>query len=196
MLPEKGSFRQWYHINDSPIILFLGRIHSAKGIDILLHAFRSIVQGRDARLVIAGQDDGYKAKLEELADRMDIPSRVLFTGHLDGVRKLAALVDADALVQPSRNEAGARPSLEAIMVGTPVIVSRDTGAGREIAKFDGGLLFKSGDAGELANAIQEIIEKPEEAIARTEKAREYIVENLSLDKGIVGYEKLYQEAVS
>ena len=48
----------------------------------------------------------------------------------------------------------------------------------------------------LANAIREIIEKPEEAKVRTEKAREYIIDNLSLDKQIGQYEKLYLEAVS
>jgi glycosyltransferase involved in cell wall biosynthesis len=194
MLPEKGSFRRWYKINDSPIVLFLGRIHQAKGIDILLRAFHQFVQNRDAHLVIVGQDDGYKATLIELIEELDIP-KVIFTGHLSGTHKLSALVDADVLVQPSRNEAGARPSLEAIMVGTPVIVSKDTGAGKEIASFDGGLLFKSGNAMELADRIQEIIDRPDEARARTDKAREYIEANLSLDKGIEGYEKLYQEAV-
>jgi len=195
MLPEKGSFRRWYRVNDSPIILFLGRIHQTKGLDTLLYAFRSIVRNRDAKLVIAGQDDGYKAELEKLADRMDIPSRLLFTGHLSGVHKLSALVDANVLVQPSRNEAGARPSLEAIMCNTAVIVSKDTGAGKEIASFDGGLLFQSGDAGALAKAIQEIIDHPDEARARTEKAKGYIEANLSLDNGITGYEKLYEGAV-
>ena len=117
------------------------------------------------------------------------------TGFLDSEDKLSALVDDDVLVQPSRNEAGARPSLEALMCRTPVIVSRDTGAGEEIAKFDGGLLFKSGDADELANAIQEIIDHPDEAMARTDKAKAYIEANLSLDKQVGEYEKLYEEAV-
>ena len=58
------------------------------------------------------------------------------------------------------------------------------------------MLFKSGEAGELADAIQDIIDHTDEAIARTEKAKEYIEANLSLDKGIVEYEKLYQDAMA
>ena len=196
MLPERGSFRQWYKVNDSPIILFLGRIHRAKGIDTLINALRYVIEGKDAKLVIAGMDDGYKGELEKLVDRLDMPSRVLFTGHLSGVHKLAALVDADVLVQPSRNEAGARPSLEAIMCETPVIVSGDTGAGEKIASFDGGLLFPNGDAKELAKAIMRVMNNPEDAEARTEKAKEYIIRNLSLENGIARYEELYQEAIS
>lgn len=195
VLPERGSFRRQYRLNNSPIVLFLGRIHQAKGIDILLRAFRQFIRDRGATLVIAGQDDGYKLALVRLAVELAIPDKVIFTGHINGTHKLAALVDADVLVQPSRNEAGARPSLEAIMCGTPVIVSGDTGAGAEIARFDGGLLFKSGDADELADAIREIINNPEEARARTEKAKGYVEANLSLKNGIAGYEKLYREAV-
>ena len=179
---------------DPFIILFLGRIHRVKGIDILIEAFQKLVRSNDIRLVIAGQDDGYLETLTELVKEIRLQDKISFTGFIGGQDKLSALVNADVLVQPSRNEAGARPSLEAIMCHTPVVVSRDTGAGREIASFDGGLLFKSGDAEELASRIREIIDNPEAARARTEKAREYIEASLSLDKGIAGYEKLYQEA--
>jgi len=181
------------------MVLFLGRLHPAKGIDTLVEAVEILKRkGVDARLVLAGQDDGYKSTLVNYMECLSIGQqiRLSFVGFLDGIDKLSALVDADVLIQPSRNEAGARPSLESIMCGTPVIVSRDTGAGREITKFDGGLLFKSTDAGELANAIQDIIDHPDEAVDRTEKAKGYIEENLSLDKRIGEYEKLYQEVVS
>jgi len=196
-LPEKGAFRKKFHLGSEFMVLFLGRLHPAKGIDTLVEAVKLLKsKGVDTRLVLAGQDDGYKATLINYMESLSIGRqiRLSFVGFLDGMDKLSALVDADVLVQPSRNEAGARPSLEAIMCKTPVIVNRDTGAGKEIASFDGGLLFKSGDAGELANAIQEIMDHPDEAKARTEKAKAYIEANLSLASGIAGYEKLYQEA--
>lgn len=203
VLPEKGLFRQAYGLGNTPVVLFLGRIHYAKGIDTLVKAVLQLKQWEieakikelGTTLIVVGQNDGYKATLIDLIEKLGIHDRVFFTGHLSGVDKLAALVDADVLVQPSMNEAGARPSLEAIMCHTPVIVSRDTGAGKEIASFDGGLLFKSGDAEELADRIQEIMDRPGEARARTEKAKGYIEANLSLDKGIMGYERLYQEAL-
>lgn len=197
VLPERGLFRLAHNLDSTPIVLFLGRIHQAKGIDTLVDVVDILRSRRTKiRLVIAGNDNGYKSTLLKLVKIRLVSWSVLFAGFLDGHDKLSALVDADVLIQPSRNEAGARPSLESIMCGTPVIVSKDTGAGKEIASFDGGLLFKSGDTGELANAIQEIIDNPEESKARTEKAREYIEANLSLDRQVGQYEKLYQEAVS
>lgn len=195
VLPEEGTFKQQYHLDGSHIILFLGRIHGIKGIDTLLRASRSLLLDRDVILVIAGQDDGHQKTLMELANELGVENRVIFTGFIGGQDKLAALVDADVLVQPSRNEAGARPSLEAIMVGTPVIVSKDTGAGRKIAEFNGGLLFDTGNDVELTSALHEVLSEPEEAKARTGLARYYIIKNLSLENQVGEYEKLYGEAL-
>jgi len=195
MLPDRGSFRQVYGLDDTPIVMFLGRIHQAKGIDTLVDAVGLLHDwGTDTRLVIVGQDEGYRASLSDMLEGTSI--KVVFTGYLSGRDKLVALVDADLLVQPSIYEAGARPSLEAIMCNTPVIVSRDTGAGREIASFNGGLLFETGNAMELADRILEILHRPGEARIRTEKAKRYIEANLSLANGIAGYEKIYEEAVA
>jgi glycosyltransferase involved in cell wall biosynthesis len=197
-LPEKGTFRKKYHIGDKFMVLFLGRLHPAKGIDTLIDAVQ-ILQGQDisCKLVIAGQDDGAMESLMNRIEMLPVNQQpdVAFTGFITGRDKLSSLVDADVLVQPSRNEAGARPSLEAIMVGTPVIVSRDTGAGREIAGMDGGLLFESGDASSLAGAIRCIMDNREAARIMTGKAKEYIEMNLSLDRQVEQYEKLYQEAI-
>jgi len=196
-LPKKGAFRRIHNIGDEFLVLFLGRVHQAKGIEMLIDAIKLLKdKGKSVNLLIVGQDDGYMSTLLDQAYDRGVAGKVMFAGFRSGASKLSALVDADVLVQPSRNEAGARPSLEAIMCNTPVVVSKDTGAGKEIASFSGGLLFKSGDASDLANAIREIIDNPDKAKARTEKAREYIEANLSLDTGIAGYERLYEEAVS
>lgn len=198
-LPVRGMFRSRHNVlnQDEFLVLFLGRLHPAKGIETLMDAVGHLrSNGYNIRLVIAGQK--HSTQYQNTLIHRAYTNRILntlFVGFLDGADKLSALVDADVLVQPSMNEAGARPSLEAIMARTPVIVSKDTGAGREIASFDGGLLFKSGDAGDLAKAIMQVIDNPEKAKVRTEKAREWIVENLSLENGTAGYERLYQEAV-
>ncbi|KKN79335.1 hypothetical protein LCGC14_0341170 [marine sediment metagenome] len=186
-LPEAGLFRAKYHIKERCLILFVGRIHWAKGLEILFKAIEGL---ENIRLVIVGQDAGFQKTLERLGS-----SKILFTGFLEGKAKLSAFVDADVLVQPSRNEAGVRPSLEAILCGTPVIVTKDTGAGKEIAKMDGGYLVDYGNVGMLRDAIKYILKNPEEAKEKTQKAKSYIKSNLSIDKQIVQYEELYTEAV-
>lgn len=196
-LPERGAFRRKYEVGSRFAVLFLGRLHRDKGIQTLVDAVKRLVNtGLDTFLVIAGQDDGFKRELERRVYDNDLTDRVLFTGFLSAQDKLSALVDADVLVQPSRNEAGARPSLEALLCNTPVVVSRGTGAGREIAAFDGGLLFNYGDSADLTSALQHIHDCPEETRQRTEKAKDYIKSTLSLSRQVVQYENLYQEMLA
>ena len=193
-LPPRGLFRSKYSIKERYMILFLGRIHWVKGIDFLVESFHQLVQQRsDVILVIVGPDDGYKPALIKLIDRLNLSDKVAFTGFLGGEEKLSALVDADILVQPSLYEQGARPSLEAILCNTPVIVSKNTGAGEEVKKIDAGWLVEYGNKSELRDTIQYILDNPEEAQKKTQKAKEYIKENLSLARQTEKFEKLYAD---
>jgi len=123
-LPRKGTFRGKYGITKEKIILFLGRIHKIKGLDILLEAVAApIKEGQKIRLVIAGPDYGYLDRLKKLAEKLRIDDRITFTGFIFGATKLAAYVDADVYVLPSIYETFPITVLEACACATPVIVT-------------------------------------------------------------------------
>lgn len=195
ILPEFGLFKRKYRINGKYIILFVGRINKDKGIDTLVQVLYRLNRN-DVHLVIVGNDDGFKPYLERMIIQKGMHSKVTFTGFLSGRDKLSAMVDADVLVQPSKNEAGARPSLEAILCGTPVIVSKNTGAGKEISQFDGGYLFDYGDVGGLTKIVNSIFEHQSEAKEKTKQAQEYIRNNLSFNNQVGKYEALYHEVLN
>ena len=195
-LPPSGQFRQKFNIREKHIILFLGRIHWIKGLDFLVRSFYELVQCRsDAILAIVGPDDGYKPVLIKLINKLGLSERVLFTGFLDGEEKLSALVDATMLVQPSRYEQASWVPFEAILCNTPIIVSKNTGAGEDVSKIDAGYLVEYGNKNELINTMQEILDDPAEALNKTRKARDYIISNLSLEKQAEKYEKLYLSCI-
>ena len=195
-LPSPGVFRQKQNIGDRKVVMFLGRINWIKGIDFLVESIALLAKQRqDVVLVIVGPDDGYKQALEKHINNLGIQDSVLFTGFLSGTDKLSALVDADVLVQPSIYEQGARPSLEAILCDTPVIVSGNTGAGEDIRKMDAGYLVEHGDIDGLKGAIQYIFDNPDEVRTKTQKAGEYIRTNQSLAAQAEKFEKLYEEVI-
>lgn len=196
-LPSPGSFRNKYGIKEKHVVLFLGRINWIKGLDFLVKSFAGLVQSMsDVILVIVGSDDGYKTTIDKLIEDLDLSERVLFTGFLGGDEKISVLADADMMIQPSVYEQGARSALESILCNTPVIVSRNTGAGDKLGKMDAAYLVDFGNTSELRDMMKYIIENPAEAAGKTQKAKEYIKANLSLDKGIEKYEELYQELSS
>ena len=119
--------------------------------------------------------------------------KVLFNGFLDGVAKLSALVDADVGVQTSVYEQGAWAPFAAVLCNTPIIVSSNSGAGEDVKKIDAGYLVEYDDKNQLRDMMQYVLDNPAEAQKKTQKAKEYIKSNLSLEKGIENYEKLYQE---
>ena len=196
-LPPPDIFRRKYNIKGKPIILFLGRIHWIKGIAFLVESFYELIQDRnDVFLVIVGQDDGYKSTLEELIDKLNLTDKVLFTGFLSGDDKLSALVDADMVVQTSRYEQGAWAPFEAILCNTPIIVSRNSGAGEDVRKIDAGHLVEWGNKKELKEAMQKILDDPTEAMNKTQKAKEYIIKNLSMEKNVEKYENVYMYCIN
>lgn len=117
MIPKQpGSYRT---------LLFLGRLHPSKGLELLLPAWRA-VQHRfpEWRLAIAGPDqDGYLMKMHKLADELGV-KRVEFVGALRGLDKWAAYQAADLFVLPSYTENFAMTVAEALAAGVPAIVSK------------------------------------------------------------------------
>jgi glycosyltransferase involved in cell wall biosynthesis len=195
-LPLSGVFRRKYNIKEKHIILFLGRIHRIKGIDFLVESFYELTKDKDdIILAIVGPDDGYKSTLEGLIDKLNLTDKVLFTGFLDGDDKLSALVDVDMLVQTSRYEQGAWAPFEAILCNTPIIVSSNSGAGEDVRRVDAGYLVEWGNKKELQDAMQKILDDPMEAMNKTQKAKDYIIKNLSMEKNVEKYEKVYIDCI-
>lgn len=111
-------------------LLFLGRIHSIKGLDMLLPAWRA-VQDRfpDWQLVVAGSDDGYYGRSGYLEDLRRLAlelglERIEFVGELRGLAKLRAYQEAELFVLPTYSENFGMTVAEALAAGTPTIVSK------------------------------------------------------------------------
>lgn len=107
------------------VILFLGRLHPSKGVDILVDAFfRIISQHPDALLVIAGPDEhGFSQQIQTEAAQKDLQHRIRLPGMITGDLKVDLLARADLFVLPSSGEGLSMAVLEALASGTPVIIS-------------------------------------------------------------------------
>ncbi len=192
-LPEKGRFREKYRIrSDEKIILFLGRLHKSKGIDFLIQSFSYVSKMRnDIKLIIAGPDDGYSDTLLRRVKKYEIFDEVIFPGLLLKKEKYEALVDADVLVYPGIFEIFGLVPFEAIMCGTPVIVTDDCGCGEIVKDAECGYLVKFGDVNTLADLINDILTNPEKGRERVNKGKKYIKDKLAMKIIIAKVEELY-----
>ena len=112
-------------LKDKKIILFLGRIHHKKGLDILIESWAELSKkSPEVHLVIAGPDfEETKAKLDARISELGLVQDVTFTGMLRGDLKWSAMAAADCFVLPSYSEGLSVSILEAMAMGLPVVIS-------------------------------------------------------------------------
>jgi glycosyltransferase involved in cell wall biosynthesis len=109
------------------VLLYLGRIHPIKGLDLLLQAWARL-QSRFPRweLKLVGPDeDEHQLKLKQLATALKL-ERVTFVGPLYGAHKDAEYAKADLYVLPSFSENFGMSVAEALAQGVPVVTTTGT----------------------------------------------------------------------
>jgi poly(glycerol-phosphate) alpha-glucosyltransferase len=109
-----------------PVILFLGRLHPKKGVDVLSAAFERVAAKHPAwHLLIAGPDQaGLRNGLEERARAAGLEARTSFVGPVYGAEKSAVLRSAAIFALPSHSEGVPIAVLEAMAHGVPVAISK------------------------------------------------------------------------
>jgi len=120
------------------ILLFLGRLHEKKGVDLLIKAFKATSRESGLHLVIAGPpgEGHYARQLQKLA--ADAGDTITFTGMLLGAMKWGAFAAADVFILPSHQENFGISVVEAMACGTPVLIANKVNIWREIVDDEAG----------------------------------------------------------
>lgn len=136
--------------NACPVFVSYGRMVKKKGFDVLLQAFKVVLdQGFQARLIIGG-DGAERAALLALVEHLNLASHVQFHGWVEDV---AAFLDSgDIFVLPSLDEPFGIVVLEA-MARAKTIISTRTQGPVEVLNEHMAYFAEVGDATSLAHAM-------------------------------------------
>lgn len=134
------------------LILFLGRIHEKKGIDLLIRAFGKLAPLHpEFDLVIAGPGrQGLIQDLSALSEASGLSSRVHWTGMLTGEAKWGAFRAASIFALPSHQENFGVAIAEALAAERPVLVSDKVNIWCEIEEARAGVVVSDDVPGVLA----------------------------------------------
>jgi len=142
----------------SNIFFSMGRLHKIKGFDILINAFEIYLQkNKNAKLIIAGGDDGNGDKLEQKILELKLNNSVFLIGEVDFEEKKTLLSNCDYFVLASEFESFGIVIAEALACGKPCVVSNKT-PWKHLEMNNCGILVDN-EKESLATAFSNIINK-------------------------------------
>jgi len=171
-------------------IVFIGRLSAEKGLETLLDAWRLL--GRKPRLKIIG-DGPMAAKVKEAAQKDDT---VQWLGSKPLEAVLESIGEAAALMLPSQcYENFPRVVAEAFAKGTPVVASGHGAMATIISNGYTGLLFRPGDAPDLAEKLEIILADPITLSHMRQAARAEFVRNFTAEANHRTLMAIYEKAL-
>ena len=192
---DDKEFRKKYGLTSDPIIMFIGRLNSIKGPDLLLKAFCDAGKSfKNSQLVFAGPDGGMLKKLKAIAEEKGISDKVHFIGYINSDNKSNAYHAASLIVIPSRQEAMSIVVLEAGIAGTPVLITDQCGF-NDIDTICGGRVVPATVQG-LKQGLCDMLSNKEKLRIMGINLKNYVRRNYTWDITVQKYLELYKKILS
>lgn len=179
---------------EHPSVLFLGRLKAYKSVNILIKAFKVVLEKcPQAKLIIAGSGDE-EENLKKLSEELKINQYVQFLGKVTDMKKISLLQSSWMLVNTSMMEGWGIVVIEANACGTPVIASDVPGLRDSVSNGKGGYLLPYGNVEIFAEKIIEIINDHKQREILSTDAKNW-AENFSWEKSGLDFLSIINENV-
>jgi glycosyltransferase involved in cell wall biosynthesis len=174
----------------SPLIVSIGELSVRKRPWDVVTALTMMRHG-DATLVFVG-DGPERPRVLAAIEGAGLADRVRLTGHVDDVRPL--LGAASVLVLASSREGLPRSIMEALAMEVPVVASSARGNAELVD--DSGFIVPIGDPRALADAVDVILDGPDEALAMGRRGRARMLQKYDLAILLNLHESIYRDALA
>jgi glycosyltransferase involved in cell wall biosynthesis len=192
---DAGAFKGKYGIGPlQPMVLFVGRLATQKGPDILLGAVPSILGNRQDAVVVFVGDGHMRQDLEQSAHEMGVGHAVRFVGSQTGEELRNFYKAADCVVVPSRNEPFGIVVLEAWACAKPVVVTNCGGPGEFVRHEDDGFHVNP-ESGSVAWGVSQVFRDFGNAMAMGLRGRARCASEFTWDNIAAQTEAIYHELV-
>jgi glycosyltransferase involved in cell wall biosynthesis len=193
-LPPREEARRRWSLGTAPVALFLGRLAARKGVALLLDAFAHVARRvPDARLLLAGPDDGMGGRVAARVRELDLARHVLTPGLISGADRLAALSAADLFVLPATGEGLPIAALEAMAASLPVILT--PGCHLAEAERAGAGVEVPAAVDPLAAALAVLLTDPERRARMGRRARELVYDRYTWSHVVTQLDAIYASVI-
>lgn len=188
------NIRTLYNISDSEkIIVYIGRLHYVKGIDISLQVLAKIKQKLNFKFLIFGPDEQNEMfRLKDIVRKHNLQSDVIFAGPVFDESKFNILKASDLFLFLSRDEALPITVLEALSVGLPVFISKETNV-PEIADYNAGIVIEKEIYDETAEKITQLLNDSGKMLEMRINAIKLFNDKFTLELMLEKFSSLYKQ---
>lgn len=178
-------------------VLYLSRLDPKKNVEGLLGAIALCAREMpQVRWLLAGDGDpAYVDQLHRLARQLGIDDNVVWTGHLDGALKAAALTHSELFVLPSFSENFGIAAAEALQAGLPVVLGKGVALAR-LAVGEGAGVETEPDAESIAAAMKVYLLDAQACRLAARNARLLATREFSLETMGARLSDLYESILS
>jgi glycosyltransferase involved in cell wall biosynthesis len=159
-------------------IAFVGTIDPRKGFDLLVGALSKLgLSGQDLPHLHVFGNSAHPGPWEAAqlqAARACLGLRLVLNGQLPQLEMAKIVAQCRVLVAPSREEMFGNQVIEALLVGTPVIVTEGTAMAENVRRFGNGTVFPQENTRALADAISAALDSRPSTLDSRAIARERI----------------------
>ena len=136
-------YSKFKFLKNYKLIVYIGRIHPKKGLDILIDAFEKIDNKRYILLIAGDINNKYAKALIQKVKNKNNSKKIIFANFLKGEIKWGAISNAASTILPSHGENFGVSIAESLLAGTPVICSNKVGTSKQIKESNAGIIVKN-----------------------------------------------------
>jgi len=183
-----ADLSEWGIPKDRRGVLFVGRMHPQKGVDLLLNAAPDLLASADVDLLLVG-DGPERPQYEAQAAILPQANRIHFLGWRSDVAQIMAA--SELFVLPSRWEGMPNALIEAMAAGLPVVVSDAEGSAEVLGPNKSSQTFYIKELATFSKLSNVWLNNREQSIKQGQSNRARIAAEFSLQRMIRQYESMW-----
>jgi glycosyltransferase involved in cell wall biosynthesis len=174
------------------VLLFFGRVHLKKGLDLLADALGQIAPKRlDLHLLVAGIDGGAWSSFRDRMVGLGLLERVTYLGHVAGERARQVWAAADAFILPSYSEGFSMAVLEALACRLPCLITTACHF-PELAAADGAIVVAP-ESRAVTEGLRDLVERtPDQRAQLGNNGRRLVEQEYTWDRQAERLASVYQ----
>ncbi len=186
------NWRERCGLPPGPLVTYLGRLTTDKGVHRFLSAVAALLATRDVCAIIGGSGPEASAVRARLAADPQLARHVRYVGPVAEEEKPALLSQSDVFVLPSTADTSSVALLEAMASGAAVLASNEGGPADLIENGRTGRTVPVRSDGPLAAALGELLDAPSERRRLASAGRAFVLANASIEATARRFILLYE----